>query len=127
MEGPSNLQFIMIIQVRHSTSPGNTPLTLANGELAINSSDELLYYRHANGALIVVANGAALFATTIGQVSSNLTQVPANTTPYKTTFNSNDILIGVTHALDNTRVQVMSRGWYRIDIQGEVRRTSGGG
>lgn len=117
----------MIIQVRHSTSSGNTPLTLANGELAINSSDELLYYRHANGSLVVVANGAALFATTIAQVSSNLTQTPANTTPYKVTFNSNDLLIGTTHVLGNTRVGVLSKGWYQVLIQGEVRRTSAGG
>lgn len=117
----------MIIQVRHSISSGNTPVLLANGEMAINTKDQLLYYRHANGSLAIIANGASLFAFTTAQVSSNLTQTPANTSAYKVTFNSNDTLIGTTHTVGNTRVTVSSNGWYQIFVEGEVRRTSAGG
>lgn len=42
----------MIIQIKHSGNTGNVPVTLANGELAINYADQLLYYRHANGSIL---------------------------------------------------------------------------
>jgi hypothetical protein len=117
----------MIIQVRHSSNTGNVPISLEMGELALNSNDQLLYYKHANGALSIMANGASLFAYSMAQVSSNLSQLPANTNPYRVTFNSNDILIGMTHAPGNSRVIVSSSGWYTIGVRGQLYRTIGGG
>ncbi len=48
----------MFIQLRHSANSGNAPTALANGELAINIQDQVLYYRHANGAILELVNAA---------------------------------------------------------------------
>lgn len=117
----------MVVQVRHSANTGNTPVALANGELALNATDQLLYFRHSNGAVGILANGASLLTFTTAQVSSNLNQVPANTNSWKVTYNSNDLLIGTTHVLGNSRVTVLSNGWYNIVASGNYLRTGGGG
>ncbi len=117
----------MIIQVRHSANTGNTPLSLANGELALNASDQLLYCRHANGSVVILANGASILTFASAQVSSNLNQVPANTQAWRVTYNSNDLLIGTSHILGNSRVIVLSNGWYTIAASGNYLRTGGGG
>jgi hypothetical protein len=39
------------LQIRHSTVAGNTPSSLANGEIAINSRDGVLYYSTPSGAV----------------------------------------------------------------------------
>ena len=116
----------MIVQVRHSANSGNTPIALANGELALNVVDQLLYHRHANGSIGIIANGASLLTFSIAQVSSNLNQVPANTNPFKITYNNNDLLIGTEHILGNSRVTVLSNGWYSIIAIGNYNKTSGG-
>lgn len=117
----------MIVQLRHSANTGNTPLALANGELALNAVDQLLYYRHANGALAILANGASIVTFTTAQVSSNLVQAPANTQAWRVTFNSNDLLVDTTHTLGNSRVSVLSNGWYQVVATGNYMRTGGGG
>lgn len=52
----------MIIQIKNSGNTGNAPVSLANGELALNYADQLLYYKHSNGSIVVLANGASLGA-----------------------------------------------------------------
>jgi hypothetical protein len=54
----------MIIQIKHTANTGNVPLALANGELALNTADEKLYYKHANGSIILLANGQSLGIST---------------------------------------------------------------
>ena len=39
------------LQIRHSTVAGNTPSSLANGEIAINSRDGVLYYSTPSGVV----------------------------------------------------------------------------
>jgi hypothetical protein len=117
----------MIVQVRHSSNTGNTPIALANGELALNAKDQLLYHKHANGAVVILANGAAILTFATAQVSSNLNQVPANTQAWRVTYNINDFLIGATHILGNSRVTVLSNGWYTVVATGNYLRTGGGG
>jgi len=39
------------LQIRHSTVQGNTPSSLANGEIAINSRDGVLYYSTPSGTV----------------------------------------------------------------------------
>lgn len=39
------------IQLRHSTQTGNTPVSLANGEIAINTQDGKLYYADPSGTI----------------------------------------------------------------------------
>jgi hypothetical protein len=115
----------MVVKVKHSSNTGNTPVALANGELALNAIDQLLYYRHANGALAILANGASLLTFATAAVSSNQNQIPANTSAYKVTFNSNDFLLGATHTIGNSRVTVLSNGWYDVRSTGNYLRTSG--
>jgi hypothetical protein len=65
------------IQLYYSTVSGNTPLAvdLTNGELALNTSDGILYYKDSAGAVEVLASGssvavsAALVATTVNLAS----------------------------------------------------------
>jgi hypothetical protein len=40
-----------VIQLKHSISPGNTPSSLANGEIAINGVDGKLYYSTPSGLI----------------------------------------------------------------------------
>jgi len=45
------------VQIKNSATSGNTPTTLANGELAINRADGRLFYKHANGTIVFLATG----------------------------------------------------------------------
>jgi hypothetical protein len=49
------------LQIRHSTVAGNTPSSLANGEIAINSRDGVLYYSTPSGTVtsLSAASGPA--------------------------------------------------------------------
>ena len=46
------------LQIRHSTVAGNTPSSLANGEIAINSRDGVLYYSTPSG-IVTSLSGAS--------------------------------------------------------------------
>jgi len=43
------------LQIRHSTVAGNTPSSLANGEIAINSRDGILYYSTPSGTVTALS------------------------------------------------------------------------
>ena len=43
------------LQIRHSTVAGNTPPSLANGEIAINSRDGILYYSTPSGTVTALS------------------------------------------------------------------------
>jgi len=43
------------LQIRHSTVAGNTPFSLANGEIAINSRDGVLYYSTPSGTVTALS------------------------------------------------------------------------
>lgn len=40
-----------IIELKHSLVSGNTPLTLANGEISINTADGRIFYKSASGVI----------------------------------------------------------------------------
>jgi hypothetical protein len=61
----------MQIQIKHSANSGNVPIALANGELAINFADQILYYKHANGSIIQLANGAQLGVDLYARLHAN--------------------------------------------------------
>jgi len=61
----------MQIQIKHSANTGNTPVSLANGELALNFADQILYYKHANGSIIQLANGAQLGVDDYARLRAN--------------------------------------------------------
>jgi hypothetical protein len=68
----------MLIQLKHSGNTGNVPLTLANGELALNYADQLLYYKHANGSIVAIANGASIGLDQIARDTANGAFTKAN-------------------------------------------------
>jgi hypothetical protein len=61
----------MQIQIKNSGNTGNVPVSLANGELAINFADQILYYKHANGSIIQLANGAQLGVDDYARLRAN--------------------------------------------------------
>jgi hypothetical protein len=52
-----------IIQVRKSAVPGNTPISLAAGELAINYADGKLFYKDVGGTIKYIGGNQSTFAT----------------------------------------------------------------
>lgn len=135
----------MFIRIRSSNISGNIPGSLANGELALNYADQLLYYRHANGSIITLANGTTIgvddyarvranaaydranATAIVAQVSSNIKQVPANTTAAAVSFEIQNSLIGVSSSIGNTRFTISSNGTYLIVVEGQASRNAGGG
>lgn len=53
-----------LIALKKSSTPGSTPSSLANGELAINFADGKLFYKAANGA-ITELSGAGFYYNTV--------------------------------------------------------------
>lgn len=47
-----------IVRVRRSSVPGKVPLPtdLMDGEIAINTHDEIIYFKNANGTISSIAN-----------------------------------------------------------------------
>lgn len=53
------------IQLRKSATPGSVPSagSLANGELALNFADGIIYYKAANGSVAAISSGSQSFGT----------------------------------------------------------------
>lgn len=116
---------------------GNVPSTLSNGELAINTTDQLLYYRHSNGSIVHIANGKSIgidqFARDranvpliVTHIYSTIDQVPPNTNPYIVTFSAQPVLNESTYTTANSFVRVLSNGVYKIEVVGHVWKTKNG-
>lgn len=72
-----------VISLKKSATPSAVPTSLANGEIAINYADGILYYKAANGTIssitgvgnyfgVVNANGTLILSDTTGDVFSIL-------------------------------------------------------
>jgi hypothetical protein len=66
------------IQIKKSTVSGNTPSTLANGEIAINTADGKLFYRTPSGSIGTISQ-ASSFATVNANSSLILATSPTDT------------------------------------------------
>jgi hypothetical protein len=64
-----------VIQIKKSTATGNVPVSLANGELAINAADGKLFYKDTTGTIKNITN-----QLTFGTVNSNGSLIIASTT-----------------------------------------------
>ena len=42
------------IELKHSQVTGNTPASLANGEISINTADGKIFYKHPNGSILAM-------------------------------------------------------------------------
>lgn len=67
-----------IIQIKKSVVTGNTPSSLANGEIAINSADGKLFYRTPGGSITYITNQST-FATINANNSLILAGTPTDT------------------------------------------------
>jgi hypothetical protein len=64
-----------VIALKKSATPSSVPDDLANGELAINFADGLLYYKNAAGQIVSFSSGGFNFST----INANNTLVIADT------------------------------------------------
>lgn len=65
-----------VIALKKSSTPSAEPSDLANGELAINYSDGVIFYKHANGTIVSFGGGQPNY---FGTVNANNTLVVADT------------------------------------------------
>ncbi len=84
----------------------------------------------ANGAFnkansISTNLGSLNLSPSFAQISSNINQLPANTSAVVVNFDTNDALLDITHTTGNTRVIVSSNGLYHIMFSGRVSRGVG--
>lgn len=135
----------MIIKLRASSNTGNVPSVLSDGEVALNSADQILYYRHSNGSILQLSNGQVLgvdhyarlransaydranASLIVAGLSSNQNQIPSNTNPYIVTFNTQEILSEINYLTSNSQIQILIGGTYLIRAMAHTSRTAGGG
>lgn len=120
-----------------NTLTQGTGIIITNGQGSITiaatglgATDQFARDR-ANGAFaqanIAVANhgGTINLSPAFAQLSSNVSQLPANTNNVAVFFDTQDVLTGITHAVGATRVFVSSNGLYQIIASGQVSRGAG--
>lgn len=61
------------------------------------------------------------------QISSNTNQIPANTSAYVVTYDTQDFISGFQHTIGDTRIRALFDGIYIIVMNGQVERTNPGG
>lgn len=66
------------ILIKRSSTPGSAPPTLADGEIAINQADGVLYSRGLNGVIRSTALNLGTLATKSIVANSDLAVIPAN-------------------------------------------------
>lgn len=71
-----------IIQIKKSIVPGNVPISLESGELAINTADGILFYKNPNNVIKSISTGST--SNSFSTINVNSTLLIATT--------SNDIL-----------------------------------
>lgn len=64
-----------VIRLKKSADPSSVPTNLANGELALNYADGILYYKSSNGTIAAISGGAAAY----GIINANGTLLLAGT------------------------------------------------
>lgn len=67
-----------VIALKKSATSSNKPSSLANGELAINFADGILYYKHANGTIASVSGTGGSF-NYVGTIDANGTLLVSDT------------------------------------------------
>lgn len=94
-----------------------------------NATDQFARNR-ANGAFdkansVATNLGSLNLAPSYAQLSSNVSQLPANTNAVVVNFDTNDVLLNMTHVAGDTRVTVASNGMYQVIVSGRVGRGAG--
>ena len=65
-----------VIALKKSATPSAAPVALANGELAINYADGIIFYKNANGAIASIQSGGD---PAFGTVNANGSLIVADT------------------------------------------------
>jgi len=110
-------------------------ITITNGRGTINialaATGDVYARERANGAFlranIAATSGGGTINLTpaFAQLSSNVSQLPANTNAVRVNFDTQDVLSGLTHTIGNTGIFVTSNGLYQIIIAAQVSRSGG--
>lgn len=69
-----------VIQLKKSATPASVPSSLANGELALNFADGVLYYKAANGTIASISGAGGQQGAGYGIVNANGTLLLAGIT-----------------------------------------------
>jgi hypothetical protein len=68
-----------VIAHKKSATPGATPPALANGELALNFADGIIFYKHANGSIASIqSTGGNSFGTVNANGSIIVSDAPGD-------------------------------------------------
>jgi hypothetical protein len=119
-----------------ATLTGGTEITVTNlgGSITINATGlgatDSYARSHSNGAFdkansIATNLGSLNLSPAFAQISSNVSQLPANTSAVVVNYDTNDALLETTHDAGNTRVIVTSNGLYHFMFSGRVSRGVG--
>ena len=90
-----------VIALKKSATPSAVPADLANGEIALNYSDGVIFYKHANGTVAAISSGGDNFGT----VNANGTLIVADTQGDILTLLAGDN-IGITGDAVNDRITI---------------------
>lgn len=106
------------IQIYYSTTAGNVPLagSLANGELAINTNDGVLYYKDSGGVVQVLASGSSISVSAVAvATTTNLASLSGLLTIDGVTLTANQRVLVKNQTLSqNNGVYVAAVGaWTR--------------
>ena len=106
------------IQIYYSTTAGNVPLagSLANGELAINTNDGVLYYKDSGGVVQVLASGSSISVSAVAvATTTNLASLSGLLTIDGVTLTANQrVLVKDQTLSQNNGVYVAAVGaWTR--------------
>mgnify|MGYP000966906834 CR=1 FL=1 len=91
-----------LLQIKRSGTSSAVPASLAFGELAINYSDGVIFYKHANGTIASLSSGGE---NNFGTVDADGTLLVSDTTgDVLTILGSQDVLVVGDAATDTLRI-----------------------
>ena len=91
-----------LLQIKRSGTSSAVPASLAFGELAINYSDGVIFYKHANGTIASLSSGGG---NNFGTVDADGTLLVSDTTgDVLTILGSQDVLVVGDAATDTLRI-----------------------
>lgn len=100
---------------------------------SVNVGDE--FYKISTGELFRYISGNPILASSwedtgengiVAQLSSNVDQVNADLNAHVVTYNMQDVLIGASHALNDSKIYIDHNGTYFILVGGQIAKPSGG-
>lgn len=67
-----------VIQLKYSSTPGNIPSSLSNGEIALNYADGKFFYKNATGQIVSFAGSGNVYSFSTINANNSLITAPSN-------------------------------------------------